>query len=311
MIGARLASAAALGLALLLAAPPASAYCLTHGCNEGTEDCAYDADGCLVGGPLLHWDSLCISFDLQQNGSTLRGIDFDSARDAVHHAFAGWLNVDCGDGAGPKIRLEDFGPVECRSAEYNQKAGNANIVMFRDDDWPYEHAIDTLALTTLIFNADTGEIYDADIEVNTHDWPMSIGAIGPSDIDFDSVIAHEAGHFLGLSHSRVAGSTMLPSYAPGNTEMASLEADDMAGICAALPPDREPLRTSCEPRHGFSAQCALEESSCQLGRGRAGALGSTLLLAGALSSRALRRLLRRGRPRAAAPSPGQGRDSAS
>ncbi len=301
--------AVALGSQVLVSAP-ASAYCLTRGCNEATQDCESDTNGCLteLSGPLLHWASACVSFDVQKDGSAKRGIEYEVARASIHHAFREWLNADCGDGQGPAIRIEDYGPVECRKAEYNQQAGNANIVMFRDDMWPYQNTIDTLALTTLIFNAETGEIYDADVEVNTYESIMSIGRDTRTSIDFNSVITHELGHFLGLSHSNVEHSTMLPSYEPGNLEMASIEQDDVDGVCAALPPGRSTKADSCEPRHGFSPECAVEESGCQLAPGhhRGLGLGSSLLLLAGFSSTLLRRLRRAGRPRAANPSPRRG-----
>jgi hypothetical protein len=311
----RLTLSAATLATVLASAQPAAAYCLTHGCNEATQDCETDENGCLISGPPLYWGSECVSFDVQKDGSARRGISYDAARDEVHDAFQQWLDADCGDGQGPRIRIEDYGPVECRKAEYNQKAGNANIVMFRDESWPYANAIDTLALTTLIFNAETGEIYDADIEVNTFESAMAIDGAGAHGIDFSSVITHEVGHFLGLSHSSVPGTTMQQSYEPGNTEMATIESDDVAGICAALPPARRRDRSSCEPRHGFSAECAVEESegcSVATAGGRSPAGSALLLLLAAFSSTLLRRKLRRAsRPHAASPSPRPVPDSAS
>ena len=285
------AGAAALGISLLWPAS-ADAFCLTHGCSDKKQHCEYDDRGCLQTGPLLHWASGCVSFDLQRSGSPLRGITYDEAHGAIIEGFTQWLNADCGDGRAPGITISDYGPVECRKAEYNQESPNANIFMFRDDDWPYENAIDTLALTTLIFNADNGEIYDADVEVNTNQSPMSIGDISNSDIDFSSVITHEIGHFLGLSHSDAQGSTMRPSYAPGQTAMSSIELDDVQGVCAALPPERDTNSTSCDPRHGFSSECALPESSCALGPGNPGVLASALVALFGLSSTLLRRRFR-------------------
>jgi Matrixin len=286
----RTALVGALGLALFWSAQ-ANAFCLTHGCSDKKQACEYDEHKCLITGPLLHWASSCVSFDLQRSGSPLRGVTYDEAHSAVIDAFTQWLNADCGDGRGPGITISDYGPVECREAEYNQDSPNANIVMFRDGDWPYENAIDTLALTTLIFNADNGEIYDADIEVNTFQSPMSIGNIGDTDIDFSSVITHEIGHFLGLSHSDAQGSTMRPSYAAGQTAMSSIEFDDVEGICTALPPTRETSSTSCDPRHGFSSDCALP-TSCAVAPGAPGAFASALFGLLGLSSTLLRRRFR-------------------
>jgi MYXO-CTERM domain-containing protein len=282
----------ALGLATFFGVADAHAFCLTRGCNDAKQDCEYDEHECLLSGHLLHWGSSCISFDVQQDGSTLRGISYDAAHEAIRAGFQEWLNADCGAGVGPGIKISDFGPVECRSAEYNQDAPNANVFMFRDDTWPYENAIDTLALTTLIFNADSGEIYDADVEVNTFESDMSIDATAHGAIHFPSVITHEIGHFLGLSHSDVAFSTMRPSYAPGNTGMATIEQDDIDGVCAALPPNRETASNSCEPRHGFASKCAVPESDCQMAPGAPGGVASAALALLGLSS-----LLRRRRPR--------------
>lgn len=283
----------ALGLAVWWSAADAAAFCLTRGCNDKNEACEYDEHGCLTegSGHLLHWGSSCVSFDVQRDGSALRQIDYDAAHEAIRAGFSEWLSADCGGGVGPELRVNDLGPVECRTAEYNQDSPNANVFMFRDDGWPYENAIDTLALTTLIFNADTGEIYDADVEVNTFESNMSIDA-GFGDIHFPSVITHEIGHFLGLSHSDVSGSTMRPSYAPGATGMASIEEDDVTGICTALAPGRETKTDSCEPRHGFSGECAVPESGCQLSPGSPAGVGSVLLGLLGLSSMLMRRRLR-------------------
>lgn len=287
--------AAVTAVTVLASVGQASAFCRTRGCNDQAEDCTYDEKGCLVSGRLLYWNSNCISYSVHRDGSVKRGITYDAANEAIGRAFGEWLGADCGNGAGPGLQIQDFGPVSCGEAQYNQEGPNANLFTFRDDAWPYENAVDTLALTTLIFNADTGEIYDADVEVNTFESDMALGTVGRSDIDFASVITHEIGHFLGLSHSTALGATMRPSYAPGNTAMASIEADDEAGVCAVHPPSTTDSRDSCEPRHGFSTECALPDGGCQLSPARPRSLASALVGLLALSS-----LLRRRRPRPSA-----------
>jgi hypothetical protein len=85
------------------------------------------------------------------------------------------------------------------------------------------------------------------------------------------------------------GSTMQPSYQPGDSSLASIEQDDVDGVCAALPPDRKTKTNSCDPRHGFTTACALAENTCQLTPGNPGALGSALVALLGLSSTLLRR----------------------
>ena len=256
-------------LALLCISTDAHAFCLTHGCDPTRQVCEYDEYGCMVTGPVLYWASSCVSYDVQKDGSALRGISYEDAHAAIARAFDQWLTADCG-GATPSLTVNDYGPVDCRRHEYNKTSPNANIFMFRDDAWPYQNTIDTLALTTVTYDSASGELYDADVEINTFQTGMTVGPVGLGDTDFNSVITHEIGHFLGLSHSAVKGATMQPSYDPGSTALASIEDDDIAGICAALDPTRVPSSDSCEPRHGFSSECSSPKSGgCQMNVGPA------------------------------------------
>jgi hypothetical protein len=74
-------------------------------------------------------------------------------------------------------------------------------------------------------------------------------------------LTHEAGHFLGLSHSPDPTATMKAVYsaASDGTSFRTLEPDDVAGICDVYPPERRPVTTSCENRHGFSEQCGADQ----------------------------------------------------
>jgi hypothetical protein len=146
-----------------------------------------------------------------------------------------------------------FGPTTCGRVEYNAHQANANIIVIRE---PWHGDSSALALTTLSYGVTTGEIYDADIEINGL-LPITAGPLGPNFFDLQSILTHETGHFLGLTHSNEPGATMGPRYSPGADNFRTLEGDDVDGICAVYPPERN---APCDPspRRGFSPECGLD-----------------------------------------------------
>ncbi|HEX6272520.1 MAG TPA: matrixin family metalloprotease [Polyangiaceae bacterium] len=263
----RFLSSLGLAAAAFVASQPAQAYCRTKACDtdpsygdawDGAEptECVRNAQGCFIQGTPLWRSSDCISFGVQRDGSASSGIDFDTARAIVQVGFDTWAAADCGGGETPSFISEDRGEIACERIEYNQRAPNANVFLFRDNDWPYDnlggHA---LALTTITYSVETGEIYDADVEFNSHqstftttDEPLEIIS------DFQSVATHEIGHVLGLSHSERSTAVMRGTgYSEGSIDLRTLTDDDITGICDVFPPG--PARGSCKPRHGFSAEC--------------------------------------------------------
>jgi hypothetical protein len=256
-------SVALLGLAAFASATPAAAYCRSHTCDPRTEDCDKDNTGCIISGFPLSWASSCVSFAVQEDGSPRHDISESDFAEIVHDAFQRWLEVDCGDGTTPLMEIVNNGPVECHKVEYNQRDGNANVFMFRDEEWPYEGGEDALGLSTIRFDPGSGRVYDVDVEINGTDTPITTNT-PPDGADLASILTHEVGHFLGLSHSRIPGATMRPGYSPGDDSLRTLENDDMDGICAALAPNRNTESHSCTPRHGFSSDCGgtTKDKSC-------------------------------------------------
>lgn len=238
--------------ASLVYTTPVQAFCRTTTCDPATE-CVYDRTDCAIVGLPLEWKKGCVSFAVQRDASPKRGVDFEEAREIVTRAFQRWTGVRC-DGQAISLVVDDRSPVSCDEPEYNSSHPNANIIMFRDADWPYAGASATLAQTTITFNFETGEIFDADIEVNSHKTRLTTHD-SVVEFDLESIITHEAGHFLGLSHSHVPQATMYLEYTQGDRSIRDLEPDDVEGICAAYPPGRDPVSDSCEPRHGFSGRC--------------------------------------------------------
>lgn len=148
------------------------------------------------------------------------------------------------------------GTVACTIEEYNQTDGNANIIVFRDDNWESEdHEPSALALTTVHYNSKTGDIYDVDMEINGQ-YRLSTSEMPGDAYDLQSVVTHEAGHFLGLAHSEEADATMYLQYSSGSVAFRDLSDDDIAGICAIYPPERTGV-CDFEPRKGFSPECGI------------------------------------------------------
>lgn len=246
-----------MSVALCLSAAPARAFCRTTTCNRSTE-CEYDASGCASVGLPLIWKSGCVSYSVHHAGSLKRGIDYETMHAIAKRAFGRWTSAGC-EGAPPSIGVSDLSPASCGEPEYNPSAANANVIMFRDGDWPDEYDPAAVAHTVVTFNTQTGEILDADIEVNSFDTPITTSDTNIG-YDLESIIVHEAGHFLGLDHSRHAGATMFAWQPLGSLSMRDLIADDSAGLCSIYPPDRRVASSNCQPRHGFSPDCGPPEA---------------------------------------------------
>lgn len=285
--------AALFGAAVLFAPAAASAYCRTANCptHEGAWQVCLPAesDDC---GTVLWWKSRCLGFTLQKDASSQ--VNLATAETVFKKAFDTWMNADCGSGAHPSVTIDYQGPVTCDKHEYNKDKTkkNANIIMFRDDSWPYEGTSNIIALTTVTYNLDTSEIYDADMEINSAD--IDNFTTGDTNVGYDllSVATHETGHFLGLAHSHDSTATMYPDYKTTTTTLRDLADDDVDAICATFPPDSPSEVCDDEPRHGFSELCAADqvaETGCScsvpVGGGRPEAWG----LVGLAAAAALRR----------------------
>lgn len=250
--------ARAVPIAALLVTSRAGAYCRTTTCDPRQEDCVWD-NGCIVSGVPLAWPDRCLSFGTQKDGSALRHISYDTADHIFRGVFATWMSADCGGGSHPSFRMYDIGApvggIVCDQPEFNDSDPNASVWMFRDDSWPYYDDNATLGLTTVQYEKNTGVILDADVEINSFGTVLSTGDTNIQS-DLASIATHEAGHFLGLSHSSDDHATMAAKYIPRSLDIRSLHPDDVAGICAAYPPGRNvPECTGPYPPHGFSRYC--------------------------------------------------------
>jgi hypothetical protein len=256
-----------LGLLVLTATHGAWAFCNAMSCDpsDASQHCQTDAKThCVLSGSPLFWGSDCVTFSIQKTVAPGAGIDYAAAQASLERAFDAWTSADC-DGKSPSLRFTLSAPVSCDASEYNKDHRNANILIFREDAWPYEGGEDALGLTRVRFDADddVGALYDADIEINAVSEPLSIGDPKADEVDLDSLITHELGHALGLGHSLNLQATMIAGYEKGSISLRSLDADDMAGVCNIYPPGRAAPSSSCEPRHGFSELCGADQPASE------------------------------------------------
>jgi len=241
----------------LAAARDASAFCRTTSVPVAV---GYDPAGvgaCWTTGDAgtavdLAWPARSrIPYSLASNASTQ--VTLADATAAAHWAFGAWAvpsDTDAGSlcaGGPPDVEAYDNGPVDpsvvatdcglnpCADTVHDTK----HLIVFRDTSWSGTDAVNTLALTTVTYGVVTGTIYDADTEINTFGHLVTTEEPPPptgypqNTYDLQSILTHEAGHFLGLAHSTDTSAVMYAYYHPGSIHLTP---DDVAGICAIYPP---------------------------------------------------------------------------
>jgi hypothetical protein len=227
----------------------------------------------------VFWPNACVSYDIQVNAS--KQVPYDTAVELFAAAFAKWTSTTCPSVGGGRVSIDvtNLGAVDCDQVEYNYDQGNQHAIIFYDTGWPYDDPVNTLGLTTIWFNADTGELYDADMAINASDKFTLEDPVPPLGYDFQSIITHETGHFLGMAHSGDLNATMFAIYTKGTTWMRTLSADDKDGICSVYLPDGDRAvdhsvsasgtvaEEACDPtpRHGWQSVCG-EPRGCSVAR---------------------------------------------
>jgi len=166
--------------------------------------------------------------------------------------------------------------VPVLDATANIVVDKKNRLTFRRGTWSY--AREALAITTVTALKATGEILDADIEVNAVNftWDDLVGnpTPAPDTQDIQNTLTHEYGHLVGFDHncyngekvrqvdhtgqpvmdctSIPAGSslreaTMFAAVIRGDTKRRTLDADDTRAVCEVYPPSTEMCATTVPP----------------------------------------------------------------
>lgn len=251
----------AVAIAALLSALPATAeaFCRSTSC---TGECERDIDGCKVEGAPLYWPSLCVGFALDSRAS--EHIPLETALELARRSVTTWSSLECPQGEAT-LAFVETPPLDCHVAEFSTDGPNVNVILFQDTQWSYKSADNTLAKTTVTYDKVSGEILDADIELNHAYNELTVGDDAVV-YDLESILTHEFGHFLGLDHSIDFDATMNASYNPGSTDLRTIEQDDIAGVCTIYPPGRA---ATCNPtpRGGLAESCGpVDDGGCSVVR---------------------------------------------
>jgi hypothetical protein len=297
----------------------------------------------------LAWNTRELVYTVDAAGSLRTPADTELA--AIDAAWATWqaASTECSDFQfirGPQIQDAPVG--------YLKDGPNTNVIVFRElacrdvvppadacfDDgtcankfrcWDYPDF--TIGLTTTTFSFRTGNILDADIELNASphfegDYflftavaspPCPPGQPAPNCVatDIQNTLTHEIGHVLGFDHVAPedprAYSTMEASAEQGETRKRALDPGTRRGFCDSYP--RNLPATSCDDlglvtRRVVARNRGVPGVGCAAaGSGGPGGSGPGPVLALALAALLGRRMLRARHARSQAGGGGAGRAS--
>ena len=222
---------------LLVSLPTAEAFVRTQTCSTsgGTFSC-----GAGEAPKDIFWPTKCVVYHLNEVG--IDDADRDRANSAIIDSFETWNEPQCSG-----ISFEFGGFTDEDRVGFNAFTGadlNANVIVFRNNEW--SHEVGVLALTSVTFKPSTGEILDADIELNGRDFRFTTTSNEfLVQIDVANTATHEVGHFLGLDHSAVSESTMFATAPTGEIIKRDLSQDDTDGVCNIYPVEFTPQSEVC------------------------------------------------------------------
>jgi hypothetical protein len=143
---------------------------------------------------------------------------------SIDYGFGQWMMPGCTSYSAQNLGNTTTG------ANYND---GLNVLRWVNQNWPsmYGPVNQVIGVTLPVYF--NGPIEDADISFNGVGFCWNNTGTGGC-VDTKSIATHEIGHSLGLGHSQASGSTMEAAYG-GGTAIATIEQDDINGVCTLYP----------------------------------------------------------------------------
>lgn len=263
-----------LAVTLLMVPPGLEAYDLAE----------IDGDGAPGNAPiLLGWETRRFPLPYSLDPAPPTGLGFLEYQAAAAAGFSSWEEASGGVVSFREFSLPatdfttDKVAASLGAGDCATEADCRHLVTAVQSGWQALSGADmgVIALTVVKYNTDTRRLLDYDVILDDefHDFATNGDA---TKYDLQGILAHEVGHALGVAHPANANrssSTMWGVTPLGNTELRSLEVDDVTAASYLYSPLNIPVPPPDNNLFGLLIRAGGTmggDGGCDLGAGRSG-----------------------------------------